>query len=364
MKRIFRSAKARLLQSLVGTTLMITGCCSDPSLAKAAESQLVYTLMRTISLPDGCLPHEVQVLESGNLCISCPDKKGIMIVSGSDYQQIKFVSLPDAPYLLSVNPAYPQMYTTSPNSPRIYVLNTETLSVERTISLPEGAHLSEMAITSNGKTAYIADCDRPFLYAVDLQSGTVQKKIALSAPALRVLLVESLRKVYVGSQEEISTDSESTNPERKAVGNIDVIDLTSLKCVHNIHIPGQGVGGLALAKQHHTLYALAASEAFLSAINVDDDQLTQPVTPTQLEGSGYDIVFDSHADCLYASTSFHNGWISVINPLTLRVEKSLNGGGLFMTLWRPKLNQDAKLFITGPNTDTVTALVINNRSTP
>jgi YVTN family beta-propeller protein len=316
----------------------------SPPKAKALAKALT---IRTLALPDRSRPSDVQVVGS-RLVVACPGTKNLMVLSGHNHQKTATIRFPINPYFIRRGASGKLLYVTSVESSTIVVLNAVTMAVAREVHLPKGARLSELAVSKDGRLAFVADHQKPILFVVDLAKGVVKKKVPLSAPGLRVVLDEPQQRIYVAS-------IEADYPERPTKpmdlrSKVDFIDALELKRIHTVTLPENSFVSLCVGAKSE-LFVLSMN--VLRRIDTRGKHIGRVSDNTKLQGPGVDVVYDPDARLLYASTGIG---LNIIDPRTLKVVKRATGGVGLISMEKTKLGRH--IYMAGEGTDTISEVFL------
>ncbi len=215
--------------------------------------------------------------------------------------------------------------------------------IQRITEISAVEDLNSMAITPDGKTAFLPSFDESQVYVLDLEKDTVRDKILLEFP-FAVAIHPSQKRLYVATgvspklvEYNLDTLSESRRLDLPAIpydlgvddasgrifishnleNNLSVVDLDSFKIMQTIAV---GETPRSLAIKDRRLYVTnfgGASVSVISTVNLSE------VARIPLSGRPNRILADPTRNRLYVSDSFSNQ-VLVIDTNTQQLTSSIS----------------------------------------
>lgn len=221
----------------------------------------------------------------------------------------------------------------------IYVLNAETMILERSIDLPKGSGPHGMRLSPDDKTLYAAFMSGKALGVVDVTSGNV-KKVSLDGTAVQTAVVPDGSKVVVSVYDS------------KSVG---VYDVAS-KSLSYVRLPEGSQGPVQLYPTSDSRFVYVADQGVLNGRGANDklykiDLQSQAVVETIEAGvAPHGVALDKDGTRAYV-TNLKGDSVSIIDTASakelreIKVGKEPNG----ISVWSGNQTASAASLLQGAN---------------
>lgn len=228
------------------------------------------------------------VLSADGRTLYVKDNRGIVVVEVESWkvrQELPFGRGGSSMHGIAVSPDGKSVYVTNASSQiREAVRQSDgSLQWSRTITLPAPTIGGEsypcgIALSADGRTAYIALSRNNSLAIVDLHEGTVIAQIPVGVAPFAVKVSRDGQRAYVsnwGGRHPKSGERVATSSGTPAVvdargvaasGTVSVVDLSARRAVAEIAV-GLHPNGLALDEANHRLYVANANSDTVSVID-------------------------------------------------------------------------------------------------
>ncbi len=234
--------------------------------------------------------------------------------------------------------AYVANFEEGKASGSVSVINTETNKVVGS-PISVGKEPEAIAITPNGKTAYVANLGSENVSVIDLETNTVVATIGVGKEPVAVAITPNGKSAYV-----VNTDSE----------DISVIDTETNKVIGPPISAGRQPWGIAITPDGKQAYVANEKGESVSVINTETNKAVGSVAEATGEHNPIPIVISPDGKTLYVGNLTSNN-VSVIDTETNKVIGSPIGVGV--EPWGLAISPDGKtLYVANEGDKTVSVI--------